>query len=197
MPMEPVRPRSDPDTADRDPVARVGPAVVRGAARTGAEVSGRDRVVPPPAGPLACAGPRPRCPMPTSERRPRPSHGTAGAARRSRGRAGVVGLVVAAAAMLLPACAGPTQPKEYGDAYRANFMIGCTGVEPNAEGQFVDPSLGTVPYCECVYQGLVDTVPFDQVESFEQQQAEAEAGQIVVPANIQAVYDRCKQSDPA
>lgn len=124
----------------------------------------------------------------------RPFHRTA---RRSTGRyrravIGVLGAVIAAAALI--GCTGPTQPKEYGDAYKENFMIGCTGVEPNEEGQFVDPSLGTVSYCECVYQGLVDTVPFDQVEAFEKQQAESEAGQIVVPANIEAVYDRCRSS---
>ena len=116
---------------------------------------------------------------------------------RSARRRLTVLAVVLAAAVPLAGCAGPTQPKEYGDAYRANFMIGCTGVEPNEQGQFVDPDLGSVPYCECVYQGLVDTVPFADVEAFEKQQATEEAGQIVVPPNIQTVYDRCKSSTGA
>ena len=116
---------------------------------------------------------------------------------RDRPRRGPVLVGLLAATLALAGCAGPTQPKEYGEAYQANFMIGCTGVEPNEQGQFTDPTRGTVPYCECVYQGLVDTVPWEQVDAFEQQQSQEEAGQIVVPANIQTVYDRCKQADPS
>jgi len=109
----------------------------------------------------------------------------------------LVVLLVACILAATTACSGQTQPREYGEKYEANFMIGCTGVEPNAEGVFSDPSLGTVPYCECVYDGLVEKVPFDQVEEFEKQQATEEAGQIVVPAPIQAVYDGCVQTNPA
>jgi hypothetical protein len=101
-------------------------------------------------------------------------------------RATVVALALGA--LVLSACGGQTQPREYGEQYEANFMIGCTGVEPNADGVFENPDLGSVPYCECVYE---------QVEQFEEQQAQEEAGQITVPAPIQAVYDGCAQTNPA
>jgi|688.fasta_scaffold798972_2 hypothetical protein len=110
-------------------------------------------------------------------------------------RAALVALALGA--LVLSACGGQTQPREYGEQYEANFMIGCTGVEPNADGVFENPDLGSVPYCECVYDGLVEKVPFEQVEQFEEQQAQEEAGQITVPAPIQAVYDGCAQTNPA
>lgn len=102
--------------------------------------------------------------------------------------------VVALVALAGVACGGvEQQPTEYGQDYEDNFMFGCTGVEPNSDGQYEDPSLAPVSYCECVYEGLVEKVPFDDAKEFEEQQAEEEAGQIEVPDNIQAVYDDCEK----
>jgi len=99
-------------------------------------------------------------------------------------------------AFVSSACSGQTQPRDYGDVYQANFMIGCTGVEPEENGTFTNPSLGSVPYCDCVYQGLVEKVPFDQAKDFEEQQAASQPGEITIPDNINQVYAACKQSNP-
>lgn len=94
-------------------------------------------------------------------------------------------------------CSGQTQPREYGEVYQANFMIGCTGVEPQDDGSFSNPTLGSPPYCDCVYQGLVEKVPFEQAKEFEDQQAASQPGEITIPDNINQVYESCKQSNPA
>jgi hypothetical protein len=95
------------------------------------------------------------------------------------------------AVALVTGCAGQTQPREYNAAYEANLMFGCTGVQPNADGEYEDPTLAPVSYCECLYDGLKEKVPFKDAEEFEKQQAEDEAGEIEVPKDIQAVYDDC------
>jgi hypothetical protein len=100
-------------------------------------------------------------------------------------------------AFVSSACSGETQPGEYGEAYQANFMIGCTGVEPQEDGTFTNPSLGSPPFCDCVYQGLEEKVPFEQAKEFEDQQAESEPGEITIPDNINQVYEACKASNPA
>ncbi len=116
------------------------------------------------------------------------------------------GLTVAAvAALALTACAGgQPQPRGYGEptddgsGFYGNFMLGCTGVEPNDDSEYVNVELESQEFCHCVYEGLSDPgdgVPFDQVRAFEEAQAEAEDGSdIEVPKNIQRIMDECAES---
>lgn len=99
---------------------------------------------------------------------------------------GLVAVLLASAG-----CSAQTQPRSYGPDYEANFMFGCTGVEPNSDGEYENPKLAPADYCECVYDGLVKKVPFADAKEFEEQQAEESAGKIKVPKGIQAVYDAC------
>jgi hypothetical protein len=97
---------------------------------------------------------------------------------------------------MLAGCGVNPQPTEYGKDYRENFMLGCTGVD--TEGNVPDggEELASESVCECIYQGLVEKVPFDEAKEFEEQQSEAESGSdIEVPDNIQTVIDDC--ADPA
>ena len=119
--------------------------------------------------------------------------------RRSRPAAVVLAplsVVMVSALILLAGCSQQTQPREYGEQYEKNLMIGCTGVEPNDQGKYRDPTLGSVAYCQCVYEGLKEKVPFDDAKKFEEQQAEEKAGEIVVPKNIASVYDACRKTNP-
>jgi len=103
------------------------------------------------------------------------------------------------AAIALAGCSGvQPQPRNYGEVttdgsgYFGNFMFGCTGVEPDSEGRYVDVELQSEDYCRCVFAGLKEKVPFDEVRQFEEDQAEAEDGNdIEVPRNIRNVMDDC------
>jgi len=92
----------------------------------------------------------------------------------------------------LAACGVERQPTEYGDAYEENFMLGCTGVDKDGLVPNGGEKLSSESYCGCVYEGLVETVPFEEATSFEETQSEAESGaDIKVPENIQSVFDGC------
>jgi hypothetical protein len=104
-------------------------------------------------------------------------------------------LLVGALAVLLgaSACGQQRQPTEYGKEYKENFMLGCTGVDADGEVPPGGEKLASTSYCECVYEGLEDKVPFDEAREFEEQQSEADSGEdIEVPKNIQAVFDGCE-----
>ncbi len=97
-------------------------------------------------------------------------------------------------------CGVERQPTGYGDDYRDNFMIGCTGADPDGEPVKSDQApdgvkLASKSDCECIYEGLEETVPFEDAKTFEEAQAEAEDGaDIEVPKNIQSVFDGCSDS---
>ena len=111
-------------------------------------------------------------------------------ARRPKSVLALLGVLVASAALV--GCSGQTQPTDYGAQYKANFMFGCTGVEPNSNGDYNNEKLLSQSDCQCIYKGLVDKVPFDDAKKFEQQQSEASSGSdIKIPKNIQAVEDAC------
>lgn len=107
------------------------------------------------------------------------------------------GLVVALVAVAA-ACGGgqAAQPDDYGEpnsegeGYFGNFMYGCTGVQPT-DGKYVDTTLGSQQFCRCVYDGLKETVPFDEAKRFDEAQAKSEPGEISVPNNIEKVQQDC------
>lgn len=91
------------------------------------------------------------------------------------------------------ACGVNPQPTDYGEQYESNFMLGCTGVDPETGevpngGELLAPE----DECGCIYDGLVEKVPFDEAKEFEDQQSEAESGaDIEIPDNIAAIIDDC------
>ncbi len=102
------------------------------------------------------------------------------------------------------ACGVNPQPTEYDETYEENFMLGCTTREDsdgNIPGQNEDgepaegaKALATENECVCIYDGLVDKVPFDEAKDFENEQAEAESGdEIEVPDNIAKIIDGCSE----
>ncbi len=104
-------------------------------------------------------------------------------------------LCLALASLLtLTACGQQTQPNDYGEQYEKNFLFGCneqTAVpEENPEETTPGPE-SPADFCQCVYDGLEKKVPFEQAKAFEEQQAEADAGEIEVPKAIQSVIDSC------
>jgi hypothetical protein len=95
--------------------------------------------------------------------------------------------------MAISGCGQQRQPTEYGDKYKENFMLGCTGVEKDGDVPAGGKKLASKSYCECVYRGLREKVPFDDARKFEQQQSEDDPDEeIEVPKNIQAVFDDCE-----
>jgi len=106
----------------------------------------------------------------------------------SRRRASFLGsLLVVLALVVLAGCSGQQQPTDYGEDYKQNFMLGCTGV---------DGELASESQCECLYKGLEDKVDFDDAKTFEEDQEKAESGDdIKIPDNIQAVVDDCKEAE--
>ena len=107
-------------------------------------------------------------------------------------RVAFVALCVSAVAVI-PGCGQQRQPTEYGTDYRENFMLGCTGKDKDGKVPSNGEVLASEAYCVCVYDGLHDKVPFDEVRKFEEQQAEVDSGEeIEVPKNIQKVFDGCE-----
>ena len=107
-------------------------------------------------------------------------------------RVAFVALCVSAVAVI-PGCGQQQQPTEYGKDYRENFMLGCTGKDKDGKVPSDGEVLASDAYCVCVYDGLHETVPFDEVRKFEEQQAEVDSGEeIEVPKNIQKVFDGCE-----
>lgn len=106
-----------------------------------------------------------------------------------------VGLV-AVLTLIVASCGVNPQPKAYGDDYKDNFILGCTGVDPETgESPEGYEQLASEKQCTCVYDGLVEKVPFDEAKEFEDAQAEAESGSdIEVPDNIAAIFDDCETS---
>lgn len=144
------------------------------------------------AGPLTCSGAAIPCVAP--DRRvdtPLKSISLRNQSRRLRLAAlGAVALVVPLA------CGVNPQPTDYGDDYEDNFMLGCTGIfqKGDKEGERSSDAVVFAPQdeCQCIYDGLVEKVPFSESKEFEEQQAEAESGdEIDVPDNIQKIYDEC------
>ncbi len=102
--------------------------------------------------------------------------------------------VVVVSLMTLAACGQQRQPTEYNADYEKNFMFGCNEQKSVPEEDPNDTTVGPQSpksYCECVYDGFVKKVNFDDAKAFEEQQAEENAGEIEVPKNIQAVIDSC------
>lgn len=112
---------------------------------------------------------------------------------------GCVALVAAACGV------GEPQPTEYGevnddnDGYYGNFMFGCTGVEANEDGEYVDWTLENPDFCTCVFRGLKEeNVPFAEMQEFEEAQAEAADDEdIPLPENVDEIRITCGEDDAA
>lgn len=128
------------------------------------------------------------------------------AAVTTRRRGGTfVALVTILFAVLVTSCTGAVRdPTNYGkvnakgEGFYGNLMYGCTGVEPDADGNYVDEKLSSADYCKCLFEGLSDRVPFSDVRDFEEAQADAEEGDDVeVPDEIARVQKDCDKKFPA
>lgn len=107
-------------------------------------------------------------------------------------------------AVALAGCGGVVRdPRDYGEindkgeGFYGNLMYGCTGVQPNDKGEYVDTKLGSSDFCVCVYKGLKETVPFPDTKKFDEAQAKAKDGEITVPDNIAKVQQKCGDDDTA
>jgi hypothetical protein len=113
-------------------------------------------------------------------------------------------IVAIAAAVLAVGCTNGQKrdPKEYGsintenEGYYGNLMFGCTGVEANDDGKYVDVKLEQPDFCTCIFRGMKETVPFGDAKQFDEQQAEAEDGATIkLPANINKVRTTCAEDN--
>ena len=94
---------------------------------------------------------------------------------------------------LAAACGVERDPSEYGDAYRENFMLGCTGLDENGDVPNGGEKLASKSYCDCVYEGLEEKIPFEEAKEFEEAQSQVEDdSDIEIPDNIQSVFDDCE-----
>lgn len=114
-------------------------------------------------------------------------------------------LLLALIVMVVAGCGGTVrQPTSYGDVnskgegFYGNLMYGCTGVEPDEKGRYVNEKLSSSDYCKCLFEGLKNKVPFDEVRDFEQVQADAKAGtEPEVPKRIAQVREDCSKQHRA
>lgn len=108
-------------------------------------------------------------------------------------------VVLVAATLAVSGCVG-TEPTfgGYGDVgdtggYYGTFMFGCTGVEPNEAGEYVNHTLESQEFCRCVFEGLSARVPFPEVQALEREQAEADSGEFTLPRSIDSVRQECAE----
>lgn len=116
-------------------------------------------------------------------------------------------IVTVVASVALVGCYSGGQaaaPKEYGDinteneGYYGNLMFGCTGVQANADGKYVDVKLESPTFCTCVFRGMKETVPFSEAKEFDEQQADAEEGETIkLPESIDKVRTTCADDEDA
>ena len=85
---------------------------------------------------------------------------------------------------------GYGEPNSDGEGYYGNLMYGCTGVQP-VDGKYKDSTLGSQQFCRCVYDGLKETVPFDEAKQFDEAQANSKPGEVSVPGNIERIQTNC------
>lgn len=140
-------------------------------------------------------------------------------ARRARPR-GRLALLAVAALAVVGGCARPTNTvSDYGPRAEANVMEGCLASFDEAQGDLVSvDDKGTtekdddevviadgapadqLAYCGCIYEGLVENIPFDTFSDLETQltdnldsveQDGGEAGPDQVPQQLADVYDGC------
>lgn len=64
--------------------------------------------------------------------------------------------------MLLSSCTTDNTPKNYNADVQANYQKACLEANERKPG-IVDPS----KFCECTYQGFVDTVKFDKFKAYD------------------------------
>lgn len=112
-----------------------------------------------------------------------------------------VAVAAFASAAVLAGCSGQVRPPTAygsvnpdGKGYYGNLMYGCTGVQPDADGRYREPTLGSAQFCRCTFDGLKETVPFDEAERFDEAQAKASPGEVTIPANIAKVQENCRTS---
>ncbi len=122
----------------------------------------------------------------------------------SPARALIATLVASVALLGCTAGGQAAQPKEYGDinteneGYYGNLMFGCTGVQANDDGKYVDVKLESPAFCTCVFRGMKETVPFSEAKEFDEQQAEAEDGETIeLPGSIDKVRAACADDEDA
>lgn len=113
---------------------------------------------------------------------------------RSMSRLFVV--VAAAAALVLTACApGQAQPTDYGvegELFYDNFMIGCTEQEPDENGSFEHVDAEVFSFCECVFRGMKERIPFADAMAFEESMADIdEDEEFEVPQPILTIMNGC------
>jgi len=107
-------------------------------------------------------------------------------------------VVLVVALLAVTGCVGlEPNPGNYGevnpnnDGYYGTFMFGCTGVEANEDGEYVDWTLENPEFCTCVFEGLSERVPFSEMQALEEAQAEAEPGEFTLPRNVDSVRQSC------
>jgi hypothetical protein len=100
--------------------------------------------------------------------------------------------VVAAIVVVVLIAVTGSDEQGYDDGVRANFLEVCT-----ADGG--EPVRST---CECLYEGVEREIPFDEFERIDAELA-AQADQrqpgapLDLPAEVQAILDRCLGGEPA
>ncbi|KAA0234176.1 MAG: hypothetical protein JJLCMIEE_01916 [Acidimicrobiales bacterium] len=99
----------------------------------------------------------------------------------------IAAALVLIALLVLSACTGSKQPTSYDDKVEANFVGACT-----EQGSGED-------FCQCSYEGMQETVPFDVFAEFDEVQAEAEDSEQIadeMPPEIRNVINNCS-ADPS
>ncbi len=81
---------------------------------------------------------------------------------RSRFTSGRLGMVLAAAVLVLSACTPSGQPKDYDTTTEENFIEAC---ELNGDEQATD----VAAVCRCSYDAIVAQIPFEDFERFDEE----------------------------
>lgn len=61
----------------------------------------------------------------------------------------------------LTGCKQDNTPTEYNDITKANFIAGCTQIDPNSGDTISDRNGAPAGVCECAYNWFTDNVPYN------------------------------------
>jgi len=105
--------------------------------------------------------------------------------RRRMGRPAAGLAVLLLAVVALTGCKQDNTPSEYNDITKANFIAGCTQIDPNSGDTISDRNGAPAGVCNCAYDWFTENVPYNTTAKNADPKFANYGGKTFVELNIQ------------